>query len=100
MPGRVHADGEASDTVTVRDGPGVPLWRRAHLSVEERVARGRRARERAPRSAHGAWRPGPGRPDPVGLLEEQAASRVAELVPIRYGRMGVSPVQNGRTPPG
>ena len=33
----------------------------------------------------------PGRPDPVGLLEEQAKSRVPELVPIRWGRMMVSP---------
>ena len=35
--------------------------------------------------------PPPGRPDPVGLLEEQAKSRVPELVPVRRGRMMVSP---------
>ncbi len=35
--------------------------------------------------------PPPGRPDPVALLEEQAKSRVPELVPIRRGRMMVSP---------
>ncbi len=57
----------------------------------ERVARGRAARRVAPRSSHGDWRPHPDRPDPVALLEEQAASRVPELVPIRYGRMLVSP---------
>ncbi len=57
----------------------------------ERVARGRAARQVTPRSSHGDWRPDPDRPDPVGLLEEQAASRVPELVPIRYGRMLVSP---------
>jgi uncharacterized protein (DUF2252 family) len=44
-----------------------------------------------PRSAHGRWEPAPGRPDPVALLEEQAASRVPMLVPVRYGRMLVSP---------
>ena len=66
-------------------------WRRRHLSVDERVARGRAAREEAPRSSHGRWEPAPGRPDPIALLEEQAASRVPELVPIRYGRMLVSP---------
>jgi uncharacterized protein (DUF2252 family) len=44
-----------------------------------------------PRSAHATWEPAAGRPDPVELLEEQAASRVPELVPIRYGRMLVSP---------
>ncbi len=60
-------------------------------SRAERVARGRAARQRAPRSSHGDWRPDPDRPDPVGLLEEQAATRVPELVPIRYGRMLVSP---------
>ena len=45
----------------------------------------------APRSAHGEWEPAADRRDPVELLEEQAASRVPELVPIRYGRMLVSP---------
>ena len=45
----------------------------------------------APRSGHGEWEPASDRPDPVELLEEQAASRVPELVPIRYGRMLVSP---------
>ena len=65
--------------------------RRGHLSLEQRVARGRAARAAAPRSAHGSWEPAADRPDPVGLLEEQAASRVPELVPIRYGRMLVSP---------
>jgi uncharacterized protein (DUF2252 family) len=55
------------------------------------VARGKAARGGASRSSHGHWRPEPDRPDPVSLLEEQAASRVPELVPIRYGRMLVSP---------
>ena len=45
----------------------------------------------APRSGHGEWEPAADRRDPVELLEEQAASRVPELVPIRYGRMLVSP---------
>jgi uncharacterized protein (DUF2252 family) len=45
----------------------------------------------APRSSLGEWRPAADRPDPVALLEEQAASRVPELVPLRYGRMLVSP---------
>ena len=62
-----------------------------HLAPEERAARGKAAREAAPRSAHGEWEPASDRRDPVELLEEQAASRVPELVPIRYGRMLVSP---------
>ena len=59
--------------------------------MEERVARGRDARKQAPRSSHGRWAARPDRPDPVALLEEQAESRVPNLVPIRYGRMLVSP---------
>ncbi len=53
--------------------------------------RGKRARELATRSSHGRWEPAPDRPDPVDVLEAQAADRVEELVPIRYGRMLVSP---------
>jgi len=66
-------------------------WRRERLSVEERIARGKAARLSAPRSSHAAFAPAADRPDPIVLLEEQAASRVPELVPIRYGRMLVSP---------
>ena len=62
-----------------------------HPTVAERVARGKAARAVAPRSEHGDWEPASDRRDPVELLEEQAASRVSELVPIRYGRMLVSP---------
>jgi uncharacterized protein (DUF2252 family) len=62
-----------------------------HLSVAERVARGRAARAEVPRSSHAVFEPAAHRPDPVDLLESQAESRVPELVPIRYGRMLVSP---------
>src|SRR4051812_33859749 len=65
--------------------------RRPRLSVGERVARGRAARAEAPRSSHARFEPSPGRPDPLTVLERQAATRVPELVPIRYGRMLVSP---------
>jgi uncharacterized protein (DUF2252 family) len=71
--------------------PFASAWRRAHLTVEERKARGLAARRDAPRSSHGRWEPAPDRPDPVALLEEQAATRVPMLVPVRYGRMLVSP---------
>ena len=60
-------------------------------SLEERVARGRAARAEVPRSSHAAWEPSASRADPVSLLEEQAKSRIPELVPIRHGRMLVSP---------
>jgi uncharacterized protein (DUF2252 family) len=62
-----------------------------HLSVGERAARGKAERAEVPRSVHGEWGARSARRDPVELLEEQAASRVPELVPIRYGRMLVSP---------
>ena len=62
-----------------------------HPSVEERTARGRAARERLAPSGHSGWVPAAGRPDPVALLEEQNATREADLVPVRHGRMLVSP---------
>jgi uncharacterized protein (DUF2252 family) len=62
-----------------------------HLTVAERAAKGKSARAEVPRSVHGEWQPATDRPDPVDLLEQQAATRVSELVPIRYGRMLVSP---------
>src|SRR5438270_2831995 len=62
-----------------------------HLSLGERAARGKAERAEVSRGLHGEWVAPPARRDPVELLEEQAASRVPELVPIRYGRMLVSP---------
>ena len=62
-----------------------------HLTVAEREAYGKAARREVPRPSHATLADGPGRADPVALLESQAASRVAALVPIRYGRMAVSP---------
>ena len=62
-----------------------------HLTMAERTANGRAARADVPRSVHATWEPAASRPDPVALLEEQGESRVPELVPIRYGRMLVSP---------
>jgi uncharacterized protein (DUF2252 family) len=61
------------------------------LSPAERAARGRSVRKEVPRSVHAEWEPAADRPDPLKLLEEQARTRIAELVPIRYGRMLSSP---------
>jgi len=61
-----------------------------HLSRADRVARGKDARAAAPLESHAEFSPGRGR-DPVGLLLSQAESRVPELVPVRHGRMLVSP---------
>ncbi len=56
-------------------------------TVSERVALGKEARRRAPRSGHGDWEPASDRPDPVALLQSQEVVRVPDLVPIRHGRM-------------
>jgi uncharacterized protein (DUF2252 family) len=61
------------------------------LSPDERAARGKAAREQASRSSHAAWRAPDDRRSPIAVLEEQARTRVPELVPIRYGRMVESP---------
>src|SRR5207302_8614627 len=63
----------------------------ARLTPAERAARGKAARAEAPRASHAEFDPPLDRPDPIALLEEQARSRVPELVPVRYGRMMVSP---------
>ncbi len=63
----------------------------SRFTIAERRARGKAARAEVPRSAHGGWEPASIRRDPVELLEEQAKTRLPELVPIRYGRMLVSP---------
>src|SRR3954453_11630484 len=60
-------------------------------AVEERMAEGRAERESVPLEAHGEWATPGRRPDPVGIIEKQNATRVPELVPIRHGRMIVSP---------
>jgi uncharacterized protein (DUF2252 family) len=80
-----------TDGASRREAEFASSWRRGRLTVEDRVARGRAARRDAPRSGHGRWQPAPDRPDPIELLEQQAQGRVPELVPIRYGRMLVSP---------
>ncbi|MFI2437164.1 DUF2252 domain-containing protein [Streptomyces sp. NPDC018693] len=69
----------------------VPSAFTASLSPAERVAYGRNARGRAPRSSHGWYETAQRRPDPVEVVERQSADRVPELVPIRYGRMLESP---------
>src|SRR5437763_352995 len=61
-----------------------------HFTPLERAARGRSARTECPRSSHAGFELADDR-DPVAILEAQAGSRVPELVPLRYGRMLVSP---------
>ena len=69
----------------------MPMKKLPHPSVEERRARGKDARTETPLAAHTGWEPASDRPDPVSLLEEQNTRREQDLVPVRHGRMMVSP---------
>ena len=85
---RRPADGSDKSPAAARKTAPAPV---PHLSVAERVARGKAARSEVPRASHATFEPSATRADPVELLERQAKTRVPELVPIRYGRMLVSP---------
>ena len=63
-----------------------PSW-----SVEDRGRRGAAAAARTPLASHGEWEPVADRPDPVAVLVEQNRTREPDLVPVRHGRMMVSP---------
>jgi uncharacterized protein (DUF2252 family) len=95
------AEGGAVTLKAVGDRSGSPAARAfrkdselagtpGQLSRADRIALGKDARRITPRESHAEFQPGPQR-DPVGLLLDQAKSRVPELVPIRHGRMLVSP---------
>jgi len=61
------------------------------LSVDERKAAGKALRSRVPHESHAQFKPASDRPDPVGILEQQAKTRLPFLIPIRYARMLASP---------
>ena len=72
-------------------GSAPPARAIKHLSVEERAERGRQARAKTPPSENAGWTPSASRPDPVLQLTEQDRTREPDLVPVRHGRMMVSP---------
>ncbi len=72
-------------------GSEVAVRQIARLSPEERRAKGGQARQKTPLSSHSGWCPATDRPDPVALLEAQDLTREPDLVPVRHGRMMVSP---------
>ena len=80
MARSTEADADADEQAERADRP----------SPKARIAWGKAARARVPLEAHADFRPAPSR-DPVALLMQQAGTRVPELVPIRHGRMLVSP---------
>jgi hypothetical protein len=63
----------------------------AQLSLGERRSRGTEAAAQVPAQAHRGWEPAPGRPSPFLVLAEQEADRLSDLVPVRHGRMMISP---------
>jgi uncharacterized protein (DUF2252 family) len=72
-------------------GEAMVMVRIDHPSVGERRVEGKEARDRSPLLGHDDWEPASGRPDPVALLESQNLTREPDLVPVRHGRMLVSP---------
>ena len=86
--GRERAAARADHGAQARTRRGAPSA--GQLSRADRVARGKDARALAPLESHAEFTPDGSR-DPVGLLLEQAKSRVPELVPVRHGRMLGSP---------
>ena len=71
--------------------PGVLAPPHEVLTPDEWRARVRERRRSVSRSSHAQWAPPADRLDPVAVLEEQAKTRVPDLIPIRYGRMIASP---------
>ena len=64
---------------------------RTSLTLQERRARGKQQRSQVAPDGHAGWTPATDRPDPVALLVQQEATREADLVPVRHGRMMASP---------
>jgi uncharacterized protein (DUF2252 family) len=60
-------------------------------SAKQRMADGKKLRERVPRSSQAEWKPAPNRPDPLQLLKHADRGRLEALLPIRYARMKQSP---------
>jgi uncharacterized protein (DUF2252 family) len=63
----------------------------AQLSPGERRSRGTEAAGHVPPQAHRGWEPAAGRRSPVAVLAGQEADRLSDLVPVRHGRMMLSP---------
>lgn len=71
--------------------PGNTLAPPELISAHDRAEAGKRLRDKVARDAHGGWRAAPGRTDPIAILRAADATRLASLLPLRYGRMLQSP---------
>ena len=85
------SDGSAGGSTTNVFQARTRVAKVEHFTPAERAARGKAQRAEVPRTSHAGWQAPPTRADPVAILEAQATSRVQDLLPIRYGRMLVSP---------
>ena len=63
----------------------------SHPTRAERYAMGKSLREKCPRTSHAAWQPAADRPDPVNLVLKADEGRLPDLLPLRHGRMVLSP---------
>jgi len=81
----------AQDSRTASNGALPDLSGLAGRTPADRAAAGRAARAAVPRRSHARFHPSAARPDPVALLTQQDAGRIADLLPIRFGRMLASP---------
>jgi uncharacterized protein (DUF2252 family) len=61
------------------------------MTTADRRADGKTLRDAVPRDVHATWRAHKGRADPIAILHAADATRLPELVPLRYGRMLQSP---------
>src|SRR5437763_12341072 len=90
--GGLHEQDHSGEAVfTSKITPGILAPPHEVLTPDEWRDKGRAHRKLVSRSSHAEWSPPADRPAPVDLLEEQAKTRVADLIPIRYGRMAASP---------
>lgn len=62
-----------------------------HPSRAERYEKGKSLRDSCPRSSHAVWKREADRRSVIELLEQSSQGRMAQLVPLRYGRMLQSP---------
>ena len=62
-----------------------------YIPRSERFEKGKQIRKRCPRSSHAKWKSPANRPDPVDLIIESNKERIPKLIPLRHGRMGMSP---------
>ena len=87
----VEARTAAETPVTAAPRRQAPTASRHGPSPDEMLEAGKRLRDTVPRNAHATWKKPASRPDPIAQLQVSDAERLPELVPLRYGRMLVSP---------